>query len=543
MLVVSRHGKHTRDIAMSTDIDLRQLARQREAAPAPRRRHLVARYLLPAAVLLGFLAALAWAARDSLLPAQPVTVVPVLSSRTELGQQEGTPLFQAAGWVEPRPTPVVITALAEGVVAQLLVVEGQEVQEGEPVAQLIDAEARLAVQAAEADRKLRQAELAGAKGTLAGARLHVTQPVHLEAVLAEADAALAKTETELANLPFQLRAAEARLQLVQRDFEAKKKALAGGSISDVSFRTAESEFEMARAAAEELKARGPRLQREAEALTRKRDALRKQLELKAAEACHLVEAEANVQAAEAKVEQARVAEAAARLRLERMTVRAPCAGRVLALIARPGMRLMGLAQGSLQESSSVVTLYDPRRLQVRADVRFDDVPRVRPGQPVRVESPAAPGGPLGGEVLFATSAADIQKNTLQFKVAIHDPPPTLKPDMLVQVTFLAPPGQGAPQGESEPLQLLVPRQLVEAGDGGAHVWVADQAAGVARRRAVKLGVASGDLVAVVEGLSAADKLISGGREGLKDGQRVRVTGEDAALGVEGRGATPRLPRR
>src|SRR5262245_13602768 len=102
---------------MST-VDLRQLAvRHAEAPPpaaAPPRRWLT-RYLLPGLVLAGFLALAAWAARDSLLPAHPVTVVPVLTSQAEM-QQEGEPLFQAAGWVEPRPTPTVVTALAEGVI-------------------------------------------------------------------------------------------------------------------------------------------------------------------------------------------------------------------------------------------------------------------------------------------------------------------------------------------------------------------------------------------------------------------------------------------
>src|SRR5262245_22739618 len=113
---------------MNPNIDLRQLAVRRDGpAPAPRRRrHLVTRYLLPAVVLLGFASVLAWAARDSLLPSRPVTVVPVLAVRgsAEVG---GAPLFQAAGWVEPRPTPVLVTSLAEGVIDKLLVVEGQQV--------------------------------------------------------------------------------------------------------------------------------------------------------------------------------------------------------------------------------------------------------------------------------------------------------------------------------------------------------------------------------------------------------------------------------
>src|SRR5262249_48744824 len=87
-------------------------------------------------------------------------------------------------------------------------------------------------------------------------------------------------------------------------------------------------------------------------------------------------------------------------------------------------------------------------------------------------------------------------------------------------------------------RLLVPRPLVEAdGAGGARVWVADQAAGVARLRAVQLGAAHGDLVEVTEGLRVTDKLIATGRDGLSDGARVTVTGEDAARRV-GPGGAP-----
>jgi multidrug efflux pump subunit AcrA (membrane-fusion protein) len=515
---------------MNPNVDLRQLAIRRESGVSPLpvlRRHLLTRYLIPAGVLLGFAAVFAWAARDSLLSAQPVTVVPVLTSRAAV-QQGGAALFQAAGWVEPRPTPVLVTALAEGVVEQLLVVEGQEVQAGAPVAKLIEADARLALQAAEADLRLREADRDAARAALAAARTNNTQPVHLQAPLAEAEAMLAQKETDLADVPFQRRTAQAREQLARRDYEGK--AQASGALAGITLQAAQKELETATAAVEQLVVREERLKREVAALAAKRDALRKRLELKTEETRQLTEAAANLQAAEARVQQAQVAVDAARLRLERMVVRAPTGGRVLALLARPGMRLMGLAPGSLHDSSTVVSLYDPASLQIRADVRLEDVPHVRPGQPVRIETPAVPGG-LDGVVLQATSQADIQKNTLQVKVAVTAPPPVLKPDMLVQVTFLAPAAPDAPAIETETLRLLVYRQLVESGEGGARVWVADQAVGVARVRTVKLGSAVSDLVEVVEGLTPADKLIGGGREGLRDGQRIVVTGEDVTLGV------------
>src|SRR5262249_24153976 len=158
-------------------------------------------------------------------------------------------------------------------------------------------------------------------------------------------------------------------------------------------------------------------------------------------------------------------------------------------------------------ASTVVSMYDPAELQVRADVLFEHLPRVLPGQPVRIECPAV-NGFVEGEVLFPTSQADIQKNTLQVKVALKARPPSLERAMLVQATFL-----GAKKHEHEAsderLRLLLPRTVIETGDGGAFVWLADQVDRVARRRPVKLGGTAGELVEVVEGLNAADKVIAG----------------------------------
>ena len=40
-----------------------------------------------------------------------------------------------------------------------------------------------------------------------------------------------------------------------------------------------------------------------------------------------------------------------------------------------------------------------------------------------------------------------------------------------------------------------------------------------------------DLVEVIEGLRLTDKVIAGGREGLRDGKRITITGEDSTLGI------------
>ena len=171
--------------------------------------------------------------------------------------------------------------------------------------------------------------------------------------------------------------------------------------------------------------------------------------------------------ARAKADQAQLTVDIAKLQLERMTIHAPISGRVLTLDSRPGKRLAGLDPISEQSSSAVVTLYDPKNLQVRVDVRLEDVPQVQIGQPVAIET-AALRKPLEGKVLWVTTRADIQKNTLQVKVAINNPPLMITPEMLGQVTFLAAPQPtDTAKTKQQPLRLLIPRSLATGSEGSA----------------------------------------------------------------------------
>ena len=255
---------------MSRNVDLSQLAVRRDGVsstkPVRRSWRIGTRIVLPGAVLIGFLAVVGWAARDSLLPARPVTVVSVVATYEDV-QMEGTPLFQAAGWIEPRPTPILVSALAEGVVERLLVVEGQKIKAGDQVAQLIQEDARLALQSAESDLELRQAEMARAKAALA-----VAQGL----------------------LPSQLRAARSRLELALNTYDAGKQSLEMGASPLLALPRAKSELDSAASAVTELEIRAG--------------------SLKAKGLQPFAEAEADVKAALARAKQAEVTVAAGRLR-------------------------------------------------------------------------------------------------------------------------------------------------------------------------------------------------------------------------------------
>jgi RND family efflux transporter MFP subunit len=510
-------------------VDLQELAIDRSDSIDPKmhsRSHLWTRFVLPLILVLGFLSLVAWASRDLVFPPQAVTVVPVYSTTANV-QPEGTPVFNAAGWIEPRPTPVRVAALAPGVVEKLLVVEDQALKVGDLVAELVKDDAKLTLEKAVADLTLRDAELDEANALLKAAVSRLEQPVHLVAALRAADASLAMIQTALTNLPFEVRRAEADLDAAQKDYDAK--LAAKGVVAGVEIDIAKSKRDSAKALVEELRDRDGSLKQQQTALTGRRDALKTQLKLLADETQAKEQADAKVKAATARVEQARVIVAEARLQLDRMTIRSPIDGRVFRLIAHPGARIGGgMTQMLGYDGSTVVTMYQPDMLQVRVDVRFEDLRKVRPekNQRVEIDNPAS-SSPLTGVVLFVSSEADIQKNTLQVKVAIPNPPSVFKPEMLVDVTFLSPESKDESHETVE--RIFVPVALVRSDGGQSYVWVADQSAGVARKTAIETGVSFGaGRIEVVHGLNVSTRLITSRTDSLTDGMRITITGESAA---------------
>ncbi|TWT75230.1 efflux RND transporter periplasmic adaptor subunit [Allorhodopirellula solitaria] len=513
-------------------LDLSQLALDRspegERSASPRRRRQwLARYLLPATILLGFLVLLVAAAGRGLMPRQEVTVVPVIVKRSVV-QQAGTQLFQAPGWIEPRPTAISVAALAPGVIQELLVVEGQFVKKGEPVARLISIDAELRVEQARTSLDIRQGELEGAQAEVEAAKIRFANPVHLQAPLADARSLLAKTKTEIDKLPYLIEAAEAQLAYALDSRDGKRSAK--GAVSDRVIALAESDYASANANLLELRNRKPNLQSEADALADKVQALERQLDLMVEETRQIQAAKAKLQSAAALKSEAALKLRQAELELQRNVVVAPLSGRVLRLVASPGARVMGLDSLASHSSSTVVEMYDPERLQVRVDVRLEDVPLVIQGQEVEIET-ASSKQVIKGRVLQSTSSANIQKNTLEVKVELLNPPVTVSPQMLVTATFLAPLTDQELQQDEATERVFVPSSLVTQGDDGASVWIVD-ADETAQQRRIEIGSESPDgLVEIKSGLQVTDKIISSGRDRLEQGTAVEVTGDDATMGI------------
>jgi len=174
-------------------------------------------------------------------------------------------------------------------------------------------------------------------------------------------------------------------------------------------------------------------------------------------------------------------------------------------------------------SARVLSLYDPKRIQVRVDVPLVDAAKVGVGQPAEIVVDVLPDRTFSGAVTRVLHEANIQKNTLEVKAALADPDPQLRPEMLARVRFLAK-VESEKAGETE--RAFVPETAVRSAGGVPQVWVVrefDGNRGFASARPVRIGRTRVDgWIDVTDGVQAGDLVVSRATGDLKEGGRVRV---------------------
>ncbi len=493
-----------------------------ETVPLPRARWRT-RVLLPGAIFAATAALLGVAAGDVLWPAKSVRVVPVLVKTDVDAQPEGSVVAQAPGWIEPDPFPIYVTALADGVVAEVLVLEGEAVDAGQLVVRLVDDDARIALNEAEAALAERRAALEAARAQLAEAQDNWDHPIELTRKLETAKAKLAQKNAELARWPAELEREQAQAVYLEAEYGRLQPLHEKGQASDIELIQARQAHLAQQATVEATRRREAILEAQVADLTAEVRAAARDLELRIADTRALAEARAAVRRAEAAVDTAQAARDDAALRLERMEIHAPVSGRIMVRLVGPGSKV--IQRMDSPHSAHVIHVYDPQKLQVRVDVPLVDAAKVGVGQPAEIIADVLPDRVFAGRVTRVVHEADVQKNTLQVKVAIEDPSPELKPEMLARARFLAVPDPDAKEDTMRAAErLFVPEDTLQEHEGESFVWLADQVDNVARRQPVSPGRAVIDGWTLVrDGLQPGDRVIVDAPADLSDGQRIRIT--------------------
>ena len=139
---------------------------------------------------------------------------------------------------------------------------------------------------------------------------------------------------------------------------------------------------------------------------------------------------------------------------------------------------------------------------------------------------SAPDRVFEGRVSRLVHLADVAKNTIEVKVAVKDPIPLLKPEMLARVRFLATRTKGA--GNEIRQRVFAPKSAVQTGSAGVRVFVVadlSRGRGSAAVREVVLGeIEIEDHIEIASGLRPGDHVILDAPPGLVEGRAVVVTG-------------------
>lgn len=492
-----------------SQIDLSKLSRPADEGthiPSPRRRWLW--WLVPIVLLFGFGLVFFDTVRRLLEEEVPVTVVrprPSAATTTSAGEV----IFQTAGWVQPDPYRIRVTALADGVIQKLLVQESDVVKKGDPVALLVPDDANLALARAEAALAAARAEEQAAQVELDNAKEAFEAAIEVTEARDVARAAVRGREAEQKHRAEAVREGEAAVRVATEELKTQRYLRQQNAAGPWQVELAEAKVDEAEARLAILRSDAALAVADAETARANRTRAERDFELRLAERLRVGRAEAALPKAKAKVAEAEALRDEAKLRLERMTVRATADGIVLSRDAD-----QGTVVGPRASDASVCHLYDPKSLRVRVDVPQNQVARASVGQRAEIRCDVRRNEPYRGEVIRVVQTADIQKVTLEVQVRILDPDGLIKPEMLAQVAVF---GDGDDDRSAPSSAVTIPARCLV----GDSVWVVD-ADGRAARRLVRTGTRTGEDVVVTSGLNLSDKVIDGGAGRVEPGTPVRV---------------------
>ena len=228
---------------------------------------------------------------------------------------------------------------------------------------------------------------------------------------------------------------------------------------------------------------------------------------------------------EIAVQSATVAEAAARLALAKAhlaecVITAPFDGTITKVHVRAGD--LASAKAPLLE------MFAPSSLVVRFAVPEAHAAAVRPGLGMQVTLDAMPGQTFSAEVARVYPQLDETMRTRTVEARLTEPVEPA-PGMFARLTLALQKAENA---------ILVPAEAVlTTPTGGRVAFVVHQ--GKAHRRDVELGIQGEQVVQVVEGVEAGERVVVAGHEALRDGQAIRVAGQPQRGGGKGSAGSQR----
>lgn len=384
-------------------------------------------------------------------------------------------------------------AQVQGVVTDLLVRDGAQVQTGQvlarirsEVAQAQVAQAMQALQTARA--QLEQARAGALPSELRAAESRVTQ----------AQATVAQRKAELDRARATLQQAEARRDLAGKDVQRYRYLLSQRAVARQRVEQAATEYRVAQAdvtAAREGVETAQATIRAAQAIQSGAEA-----DLRTLRAGPRSEA---VEVARRRVREVEGALRTAQEQAANYVIRAPFSGTITHVVAEVGTSI---------GPGGVLRLVETTRPEIDVDVDETNLAALRVGQRAAVTSSTFRGDRFDATVTKISPSVDPTRGTVEVTLVPQRPPVWLRPGQTVDVEIIT---------EPTVERLTLPRGAIRRIGGRSVVLIVRDGRAVAQP--VIIGEVSGDMVPVMEGVAATDQVILDATK-TEPGTRVRVTG-------------------
>lgn len=151
---------------------------------------------------------------------------------------------------------------------------------------------------------------------------------------------------------------------------------------------------------------------------------------------------------------------------------------------------------SVGTDANLFKIIDLSRVWIDADVFEKDLPRVRPGQEVKLTVTAFPQSTFSGKVILINSVVDPETRTVKVRTEVANPDGRLKPDMFANVQIVTDLNRAA---------ISIPQSALLNVEGKTFVFVAD--GNGYKKRQVQAGIQNNDRVEIIDGLTAGDKVV------------------------------------
>ena len=224
---------------------------------------------------------------------------------------------------------------------------------------------------------------------------------------------------------------------------------------------------------------------------------------------------AAVNAAEQSVKAAAAALRGANVAIDYTVLRSPFDAVVLTKNADIGDIVTPIG-ATANVQSAVVTVADMNSLVVEVDVSESNIGIVKLGQPCEIQLDALPGMRFRGQTHMIVPTADRTKATVMVKVRFIDKDNRVLPEMSAKVAFLS--REVAPD-EMKSFTAVSQSALVTR-DGKTMIFLIEE--NKAKAVTVTTGKQMGDMVEVLQGVKAGDKVILKPSDKLRDGSKIKT---------------------